>query len=59
MIPWQLFLGYAAALYPVWAIERMNTAEAIGLAFASEKDGPTLWRQVTRDAYPVEEVLHG
>jgi hypothetical protein len=51
-IPWRLFLRYAAALYPVWAMERLRLAASIGLAFASDPKGHQIRDQAVAEAYP-------
>lgn len=57
-VPWRFFLLYAAALYPLWAMERMTMASAIGLAFApADESGRRTRREAAAEAYP--EVSHG
>jgi hypothetical protein len=58
-LPWRLFLLYAAALYPVWAMERLTMTSAIGLAFqAADAQGEAARTRAAAEAYP-EEVSHG
>lgn len=59
-IPWQLFLGYAKALYPIWAMERIKLALSVGLSLAGKEEGPRLWRQAKEEAYPLNgQGSHG
>jgi len=57
-LPWRLFLLYAAALYPRWAMERLVTAQAIGLAFEpADYKGKEARAKASAEAYP--EVTGG
>lgn len=51
-IPFPVFDLYAAALWPVAAIERMNMAQAIGLVLAGKDAGDELRRATLREAFP-------
>jgi hypothetical protein len=51
-VPWVLYLAYVRALFPCWAMERLNTAAAIQMALITGSEAPSIWRQTVREAYP-------
>lgn len=51
-IPFPVFDLYALALWPIPAMDRLNTAHAIGLAFADPKAGARLHERTLTEAYP-------
>lgn len=54
-MPWQVFLAYAAALYPLWAMDRLSLASGIGLAFTpTDGNGPMVRAEALKEAYPVD-----
>lgn len=53
-MPFRVFQEYAAALWPAYALERLNLARAIGLALASEKDVQRIAAATVAEAYPGE-----
>jgi hypothetical protein len=54
-IPFPVFDLYAAALWPVAAIERMNMAQAIGLVMAGKDDAKSLRDATLNEAFPGED----
>lgn len=54
-IPSHLFDLYAAALAPAYALDRLNSAQAIGMALATDpRVGRELWESTAREVYRLE-----
>jgi hypothetical protein len=53
-VPFRVFDLYAASLTAALALDRMNTAQAIGMVLAEKEAADRLWTASIREAYPRE-----
>lgn len=54
MVPFRVFDLYAAAVMPALALERLNTAQAIGMVAGEKRVAEQTWTATSREIYQVE-----
>lgn len=53
-IPFPVFPRYVDALFQAMALERLNSAQSVGMALAPQEKAKIAWDQATAEAYPME-----